>query len=110
MKRDRAAMRRCLERDGACRVCGTTMDLHPHHIVHRGIMVSDADLNLVALCFRCHRAVHAKEFNIGVHLTHEEQAHAVKLIGLGQAYNLLMPSWDRQYGGASTDPALGGPP
>ena len=96
MKRDKAAMRRCLETQERCRVCGSEANLHPHHVVNRSLVQNDDDLNLVALCFACHRDVHAKQFNLGVHLTRDEQAHAVKLIGLGAAHDLLMPTYARR--------------
>lgn len=92
MKRDQAALRRALEDERACRVCGSERDLHAHHIVFRSSVQCDERLNIAVLCFDCHRSCHAREFDLGAYLTPAEQAHAVSLIGLGVAHDLLFPS------------------
>lgn len=51
---------RVLERDKSCRVCGSSLHLHVHHISHateveRG---DHSDENLTALCNSCHSRVH----------------------------------------------------
>ena len=41
-----------------CEVCGAPCDCGPHHIKSRGAGGSDAEENLIQLCFNCHRKVH----------------------------------------------------
>lgn len=47
-------------RDGVCRKCGTSKDLHAHHVKpksERPDLALDLD-NGVTLCYRCHKAEH----------------------------------------------------
>lgn len=49
-----------LARDGErCRFCGTTTDLHEHHIRYRSEGVDHTDTNLITLCARHHQVVHS---------------------------------------------------
>ncbi len=51
--------RKILERDGwKCQTCGSIAGLEVHHIQHRSQAGADSEDNLVALCTRCHRAIH----------------------------------------------------
>lgn len=48
---------------GKCRLCGTSLNLHLHHIVYRS---EDKNLineptNCIMLCARCHRLVHSNK-------------------------------------------------
>jgi 5-methylcytosine-specific restriction endonuclease McrA len=48
-----------LKRDGwKCQMCGSSKDIHVHHIDLRSRMGSDLENNLISLCARCHRAIH----------------------------------------------------
>ncbi len=51
---------RIRERDGCCQKCGTTDDLHAHHIIPKKLMPNLAlvDANGVALCHTCHWELH----------------------------------------------------
>jgi 5-methylcytosine-specific restriction endonuclease McrA len=52
--------RNVLERDGwRCQVCGSTAGLEVHHIRRRSHSGDDSESNLITLCSRCHRAIHA---------------------------------------------------
>ena len=60
--------RRVLERDGwRCQSCGSSKDLHVHHLRKRSKLGNDALDNLIVLCACCHRSQHqfpasAREF------------------------------------------------
>lgn len=48
-----------MQRDGwKCRVCKSRNDLHAHHIVYRSAGGGDYSWNLLAVCTRCHDAIH----------------------------------------------------
>ena len=52
--------REVLKRDRwKCQMCGSSKDLHVHHIDLRSRMGSDSESNLISLCADCHRAIHA---------------------------------------------------
>ena len=49
-------------RDMKCMVCGTSNDLHAHHIKHKATnpeLILDIS-NGIALCYRCHKAEHER--------------------------------------------------
>jgi 5-methylcytosine-specific restriction endonuclease McrA len=53
--------RRVLERDRwHCQQCGSLVNLHVHHIVHRSQLGASSTENLVTLCAKCHRAEHGE--------------------------------------------------
>ncbi len=48
-----------LKRDNwRCQHCGKSTDLQIHHIKHRSQLGSDAQDNLITLCFTCHTIEH----------------------------------------------------
>lgn len=50
-----------------CERCGSTINLHPHHIIPRSAGGGDEDDNLLTLCFRCHvgdDGIHLKKWEI----------------------------------------------
>jgi len=50
-----------LERDGwRCQNCGSSENLHVHHVQSRGRLRADTLENLMTLCACCHRDVHLK--------------------------------------------------
>ena len=50
-----------LKRDGwRCQLCGTSKDLHVHHLISRGRLGDDAMRNLISLCAKCHDVVHGQ--------------------------------------------------
>lgn len=57
--RDRTLAERVKERDGhTCNECGTTSNLHAHHIVPLNRGGSDTMGNMVTLCQSCHGSAH----------------------------------------------------
>ena len=97
MKRDQAAMRRAVSAAGACRICSTPYGLDAHHIVPRSLVQCDDPENLVVLCRDCHRRVHEKKIDLGMHLTRAEAAKSVLLLGtLHRAHRFLYPSEDEK--------------
>ncbi len=54
----RDASAAAIERDGACRACGTAVDLVAHHVIPWLISHDDSLSNLVTLCRACHANVH----------------------------------------------------
>ena len=52
--------KRVLERDGwRCQQCGSSKDLHVHHLTRRSELGDDAEENLLTLCAWCHSHVHS---------------------------------------------------
>ncbi len=52
--------RKVLERDGwRCQNCGTSRDLHVHHLKRRSKLGDDASFNLITLCASCHGRLHS---------------------------------------------------
>jgi hypothetical protein len=50
-----------LKRDGwRCQRCGTSKELHVHHLKSRGRVGDDSMHNLITLCAKCHDAVHGR--------------------------------------------------
>jgi 5-methylcytosine-specific restriction endonuclease McrA len=50
---------RVLERDGwRCQNCGSSKDLHVHHLEKRSKLGDDALDNLITLCANCHQGQH----------------------------------------------------
>jgi 5-methylcytosine-specific restriction endonuclease McrA len=50
---------RVLERDGwRCQQCGSSKDLHVHHLAKRSKLGDDALDNLITLCVICHQRQH----------------------------------------------------
>lgn len=92
-KRDTAAMRRVREERPYCRICGTVVNLHVHHICPRSRVQNDEPDNLVVLCAEHHSGVHNRTVDLGSYLSAEEQAKAVLLTGsLSLAQKLLYPT------------------
>lgn len=57
----------CFKRDGfKCRYCGSRNDLTAHHIIYRSQNGPDVLVNLLTLCFFCHRDIHDKKLLINV--------------------------------------------
>jgi 5-methylcytosine-specific restriction endonuclease McrA len=56
--------RRVLERDGwRCQHCGSSKDLHVHHLSKRSRLGDDVMDNLIALCATCHKSNHLSSAN-----------------------------------------------
>lgn len=55
-------------RDGKCLKCGTTEDLHAHHVLPKSThpeLSLDPD-NGMTLCYRCHKAEHEKSRHVRI--------------------------------------------
>jgi 5-methylcytosine-specific restriction endonuclease McrA len=51
--------KRVFERDGwSCKMCGSGLNLHMHHVGFRSHQGDDSDDNCVTLCWKCHELVH----------------------------------------------------
>lgn len=89
MSRNWAAAKKKLLDEGACRICGATGSLDPAHVIPRslgGDMHADAT---VPLCRSHHSAFDAHDLDLLPVLTRDEQAHAVRLVGLYSAYRQI---------------------
>lgn len=53
-----------VERDGGCRVCGSTRNLDIHHVIHWSAGGSTDPSNLATVCSRCHTAHHKGHITI----------------------------------------------
>lgn len=53
--------RKVRERDKWCRYCGTTQNLHVHHIQYRSQGGADEESNLITLCLEHHALVHSSK-------------------------------------------------
>jgi 5-methylcytosine-specific restriction endonuclease McrA len=52
---------RVFARDGwKCQCCGSSINLHVHHLIYRSQLGTDALDNLITLCATCHRHQHNK--------------------------------------------------
>ena len=50
-----------LKRDGwRCQLCGTSNNLHVHHVKSRSKLGDDAMQNLITLCAKCHETLHRR--------------------------------------------------
>ena len=101
MRRDWSKARAKVDREGCCRVCGTTARrIEAAHIVGREhddkVVVP---IRIVPLCgpatdtTTCHGKQHARRLDLLAYLSVPEQAQAVfDAGGISQAYDLLAPS------------------
>jgi 5-methylcytosine-specific restriction endonuclease McrA len=74
-----------------CRVCDRQAD-DPAHIVPRSRGGSDEADNILPLCREHHTQFDGHRIDMLEHLTREEQAEAVRLLGLEDARQRLVPS------------------
>lgn len=90
VKRNMEAARQKILNEGRCRVCGTTHDLDPCHVIPRSRLTAkegaEDPRNIVVLCRKHHEAQHRGELELLSSLTREEQAYVVSLVGLGEAW------------------------
>lgn len=56
-----AKRRYIAQRDGGCRLCGTTKNMHCHHIVYRSEGGTADERNLVTLCQTHHDLAHSNK-------------------------------------------------
>jgi hypothetical protein len=94
MKRDYTAGLEKVREEGACRVCGTSsVKLDCAHVVPRSRLSpgpAEDPRNLVPLCaVQCHPAYDQGRLDLLPHLSRDEQAYAVELVGLEEARRYL---------------------
>jgi 5-methylcytosine-specific restriction endonuclease McrA len=54
-----ALRKQVLRRDGwRCQFCGTSNNLHVHHVKSRSSLGDDEIQNLITLCANCHETLH----------------------------------------------------
>lgn len=60
-KIEKAVYSELVEEQPYCQLCGSTWDLHIHHIYYRSQLGLTVKKNLIRLCERCHRMVHSNK-------------------------------------------------
>jgi predicted restriction endonuclease len=90
-RRDWTAAHRKVEDELYCRVCDRQAD-DAAHIVPRSRGGSDVADNILPLCRDHHQELDSHRLDILEYLTREEQAEAVRLLGLEDARQRLVPS------------------
>ena len=88
-KRDWRAAQLKKSREGCCRACGARGTLDAAHVVARSLGGDDSELATVPLCRGCHTAFDEHALDLLPVLTKAEQAHAVNLVGLYQAWHAI---------------------
>ena len=85
-----------LQRNEACYICGTTLNLHLHHIFYgtANRKLSDADGCVVYLCQRHHTGAAGVHFNRKVDLTLKTRCEKAWLI----KYNKTIEDFIKRYG------------
>jgi hypothetical protein len=94
VKRNWTAAREKVDAEARCRVCGrSNVKLDAAHIVPRSRVSAgpgEAPENIVPLCHECcHPAYDAHRLDLLPYLTLEEQAYAVSLVGMHEAYRRI---------------------
>lgn len=94
-RRDWSWARMKCDAEGRCRVCKRSSTVEAAHTLGRkydpqdGVVQPD---DIIPLCPDCHRAYDARRLSILAYLTLEEQASAVRLVGIARAAHRLDPT------------------
>ena len=78
--------------EGCCRACGSTQIIDAAHIIARSRVTKGGEdpRNIVPLCRLCHmQADQGTGLDLLPYLTLEEQAYAVSLVGIAEAYRRI---------------------
>lgn len=88
------SMEKMLAEDGNCRVNGCRNGADdPAHLAPRSLGGGDGQHATVPLCRDHHRRLDQdRDFDLGPHLTWEEQAECVRVLGLDAAHKRLFPT------------------
>lgn len=88
MKRDWSQARAKVKAEGRCRSCGLGIYLEAAHIIPRSRVTAGGEdpRNIVPLCRDCHTQQHGPGLDLLPLLTRDEQAYAVELVGIAEAY------------------------
>lgn len=82
--------RRKVESEGECRNCGSGYMLEAAHTTYRRYDGKSVDpLRVIPLCKQCHMKYDAHDLDILACLSYDEQALAVKDMGIVRAYKRL---------------------
>lgn len=92
MRRDWSKARAKVDQEGVCRVCGSPHNLEAAHVVPRSLGGGQGEDATIPLCRTCHRNYDAFRLDLIPYLTHEEQAEAVRVLGIERARRRLAPS------------------
>lgn len=98
-KRDWTAARAKVESEKWCRVNGCRNEAtDAAHVAPRSLGGGQGEAATIPLCRSHHRRYDLdRDFDLGPHLTWEEQAECVRVIGLHAAHKRLFPSdWPRE--------------
>lgn len=91
MKRDWEAAHEKCQRECCCRVCGYG-STDPAHVIPRSRIKpgpAEDERNIVPLCRSCHVLYDQSKLDLLPYLTQAEQAYAVELVGLFEAYRRI---------------------
>ena len=79
-------------REAECRMCGDTGQLEAAHVVPRSLGGGQGEHSTIPLCRTCHSHVDAHRVDWLHVLTYDEQAEAVRLVGIERARRMFLPS------------------
>jgi len=88
-RRDWRVPRAKVDREGVCRVCHRPGRLEAAHIIPRSLGGTEEEHATVPLCRGCHSEFDAHTLDLLPHLTRDEQAHAVRLVGMASAWRTI---------------------
>jgi 5-methylcytosine-specific restriction endonuclease McrA len=91
VRRDWTAARAKVEREANCRICGAAWKIEAAHIIPRSLGGGQSEDAIVPLCPDHHREYDSHRLDLLPHLTHDEQAEAVRVLGLERARRRLSP-------------------
>ena len=60
-KQEKEIYKKIVENEPFCQLCGSTYNLHIHHIYYRSQLGLTTPKNLIRLCSRCHQLVHSNK-------------------------------------------------
>jgi 5-methylcytosine-specific restriction endonuclease McrA len=85
-----------VDTEGACRVCRSWRGIEAAHIIPRSLGGEQKPDSIVPLCRQCHQAYDEFDLDILPHLTKDEQAEAVRVLGITRALARLCPSHNQK--------------
>ena len=92
--RDWTAARAKVEAEGVCRLCRRAGTLEAAHVLPRSLGGGMAEDAIVPLCPHCHRDYDAGAADLLPVLTKDEQAEAVRVVGLTRALAIISPEFN----------------
>jgi 5-methylcytosine-specific restriction endonuclease McrA len=92
--RDWTAARTKVVREGTCRLCNRAGTLEAAHVIPRSLGGGQESDSTIPLCPHCHRDYDAGAADLLPVLTKDEQAEAVRLVGLTRALAIISPEFN----------------